>query len=348
MQVDTTAAALEGRTSFWTEGATLWLPPKGSTTAGEIDAVFNFILYASIILTALVSVAMVYFVWKYRRRSHADRPRDVQESKWLEISWIVVPTILVMIVFFWGFRAYVSTTIAPSTAYQIEVSAQQWSWAFTYPNGTQSFGEVIVPEDQPVQFIMSSQDVLHSFYVPAFRIKQDVLPNRFTSVWFEAPEQGVYEAVCTEYCGKDHSNMGVKIRVVGQDQFAEFLGGDGPFAPPKDLPPVEMGQKIYESRACASCHSLDGAPGVGPSWMGIWDAARPGSDEGKVDDAYIIQSILNPNAYMTPGFAGGMPSYEGQISEQEALAVAAYIRQINGAALPEDSVAPTGAEAAPQ
>jgi cytochrome c oxidase subunit 2 len=253
------------------------------------------------------------------------------------VSWIVVPTLLVLVVFFWGFRAYVSTHIPPPDAYQIEVNAQKWSWSFAYPNGTQTFGEIVVPEGQPIKLVMSSKDVLHSFYVPEFRIKHDVLPNRFTTVWFEAPRRGVYQVVCTEYCGTDHSNMGAKIRVVGRQEFNAFLRGEGPFAPPQDLPPAELGESLYTGRGCQACHSIDGSAGVGPSWLGAWGAPRPGSETGSVDDAYVIQSVLNPNAYMAPGFAGGMPAYEGQLDEDQIRAIAAYMRVLNGAGLPADT-----------
>lgn len=337
MQADTTALA--GRTAFWTGENGLWLPPQSSTTAHEIDGIFNFILITGSILTVLVAVAMTYFVWKYRRRSHADRPVDVHESKLLEVSWIVVPTLLVLIVFFWGFRAYVGTAIPPTDSYEIDVTAKKWAWSFEYPNGIQTFSEIVVPVNQPIKLVMSSQDVLHSFFVPEFRIKHDVIPNRATFVWFEAPQEGVYQVVCTEYCGTAHSNMGAKIRVVSRPAFYAFLrDGFLPGETPPPASPADTGERLYTQRNCNTCHSIDGAAGVGPSWQGSWGQPRPGSTSGVFDDAYVRESILAPQAYFAPGFAGGnMPSYEGQLDDAQIASLAAFMRQINGAATAADT-----------
>lgn len=343
LQTATDSVAAEGRQSFWTEGGSLWLPPQSSTTAPEIDWLFNFILYASTVLTLLVLAAMVYFVWTYRRKSHADRPVDVHESKWLEVSWIVVPTILVLFVFFVGFRAYVSTSIPPTDAITINVKAQKWSWTFEYQNGIQTFGEVYVPVGQPVRLEMTSQDVLHSFFVPEFRIKHDVLPNRFAYVWFEAPEEGVYQALCTEYCGTAHSNMGAKIRVVSREEYNTILRNGPPGA--EAAAPADLGEQLYTQRGCNACHSVDGTAGVGPSWLDVWNEPRPGSASGVVDDAYIAESILAPQAYLTPGFEqAAMPSYDGLLNEEQVEGIAAYIRVLSGAEREGDLTLSPGAD----
>lgn len=330
------------RTRFWEEGADLFLPPQGSTTAHEVDAVFWFITIVSAILLAFVTAAMWYFVQKYRRKSHADRTEIVHESKALELSWIVIPTILVLVVFFWGFRAYVATSIAPADAYNISVKGQKWFWTFEYPTGLVTQGEVVVPVGQPVRLTMTSQDVLHSFFVPEFRIKHDVVPNRYTYVWFESPREGTYQVVCTEYCGKDHSVMSAHVTVVSRTDFNEFLRGEGPHAERLgvgggNLPPAELGAQLYTQRACNSCHSIDGSAGTGPSWLGLWNQPRPGSGAGVVDDAYVHESILNPGEYLSPGFQNVMPSFQGILDERQVDALAAYIRQLNGAATAADT-----------
>lgn len=328
------AVAPEGRTEFWTEGGTMWLPPQSSTTAHVIDSAFYFILWSSTILTIGVAIGMGWLAWKYRRKSHAEHPRPVHESKWLEISWSVIPTILVMVVFFWGFRAYVDTSLAPSDAYEIRVNGQKWFWTFEYPNGMITQNEVVVPAGQPIKFVMSATDVLHSFFVPAFRIKHDVVPNRYTYVWFDAPEEGVYQVVCTEFCGTGHSNMGAKIRVVGRDAFYEYLasgGGGG-----EDIPPAEFGEELYTSRSCNTCHSIDGSSLVGPTWQGSWGAERPGSESGVVDDNYVRQSIVEPGAYITEGFPPSMPPYDF-LTDAEIRGLTAYIREINGVATAADT-----------
>jgi cytochrome c oxidase subunit 2 len=355
MQIDTTAAQAT-RQAFWSGDNGLWLPPQESTTAGEIDAIFNFILYASIILTILVTVAMVYFIWKYRRRSHADRPVDVHESRWLEVSWIVVPTLLVLVVFFWGFRAYVATSIPPTDAIEIKVTAQKWAWTFEYDNGIQGFGEIYVPAGRPVKLTMTSQDILHSFFVPEFRIKHDVIPNRYSFVWFEAPEEGVYTVVCTEYCGTGHSNMGAKIHVVSTQEYYTILRDGPPSGGP--VAPAALGERLYTQRNCVTCHSVDGSAGVGPSWLGIWNQPQPhaGTPPVVADEAYIVQSILQPQAHIVAGYENGnMPSYEGQLNEEQLAGLVAYIRLLNGAATaadttlgaPSDSTATAAGAAAP-
>ena len=340
------AASPLTRQSFWTEGGSLWLPPQESTTAHEIDAIFYFILYSSIILTLLVTAAMVYFVWKYRRKSHADRPVDVHESKWLELSWIVVPTLLVLVVFFWGFRAYVSTSIPPTDAITINVKAQKWAWSFAYQNGAAPIpNEIWVPVGTPVRLEMTSQDVLHSFFVPEFRIKHDVIPNRYSYVWFEAPREGTYQVVCTEYCGTAHSAMGARIHVVSRGEYYEILRNGPPGAGP--MAPVDLGEKVYTQYNCQTCHSIDGSAGVGPSWQGIWGQPRPGSEQGVVDDAYITQAIYAPQAYIVPGYENGnMPAYDGQLDETQVAGVAAYIRELSGAATEADTTVPSGDGAA--
>ena len=349
------AAAPEGRTEFWTDGGSLWLPPQSSTTAHIIDNAFYFILYASTILTIGVSFAMVVLAWKYRRKSHAEHPRPVHESKLLEMSWTIIPAILSMIVFFWGFRAYVDTSIAPSDAYEIRVVAQKWFWTFEYPNGMVVQNEVVVPAGQPVKFVMSARDVIHSFFVPAFRIKHDVLPNRYTYVWFNAPEEGVYQVVCTEYCGTGHSNMGAKIRVVGCDAFYEYLATGG--AGGEDLPPAEWGEQLYSNRNCNTCHTIDGSAGTGPTWLGTWGQTRAFADgtSAVMDDSYVLESLYNPGTQIVQGFQPQMPSYESLMSDRDVRAIAAYMRLINGVAtaadtslaLPEAAVDSTETETTP-
>lgn len=336
MQIDSTAN-IPTRQAFWSGSNGLWLPPQRSTTAHEIDALFNFILYTSVVLTILVTAAMVYFIWKYRRRSHTDRPQTVHESKWLEVSWIVVPTLLVLVVFFWGFRAYVGTSIPPSDAIEIKVTAQKWAWQFQYDNGQTGYGEIWVPAGQPVKLTMTSQDILHSFYVPEFRIKHDVLPNRYSFVWFEAPDEGTYQVVCTEYCGFGHSNMGALIHVVSTQEYYRILR-EGP--PGAVTSPAGLGEQLYSQRNCATCHSIDGSAGVGPSWKGIWMQPQTHVDGSSIvaDAEYIKQSILHPQAHIVAGFANGnMPSYEGQLDDTDIEGITAYIRQLSGAATAADT-----------
>ncbi|MEM8556389.1 MAG: cytochrome c oxidase subunit II, partial [Bacteroidota bacterium] len=192
-----------------------WLPEQASTTAHVIDAPFMFILITSTIMLIGVTAYLFYLPWKYRRRSASDVPYPVKENHLLELSWIVIPTILVFIVFFWGFKAHVDTVVAPTDAYEVNVQGKKWLWQFNYDHGKTTTNELYVPANRPVKLIMNSVDVLHSFYVPEFRIKHDVLPNRYSTVWFEAVRADTFQILCTEYCGTGHSVMGAKVIALG-------------------------------------------------------------------------------------------------------------------------------------
>lgn len=325
------------------------MPPQASTTAHEIDAIFYFVLWASVVIFVGVVFFMVYFAWKYRRRSSADRTPQVEPNKWLEISWVVIPTILVLVIFWWGMQAFISAGIPPANAYQINVYARTWAWDFEYPNGRFSTGELVVPVGQPIQLVMTSQDVIHSFYVPAFRVKKDAVPNRYTSLWFEVKEPGEYQVLCTEYCGTAHSEMYARIRAVSRQEFIEWLQADEDLTTP--LP--ELGEQLFRQQACNACHSIDGSPGPGPTWLGTWGEVRVMQDGERVvmDEDYFIESILQPNARITAGYAPIMPAYP-HLTERQLQALLAYMKYINGAwtdedALADPATAPDAADADP-
>ena len=321
-----------------------WLPPQSSTTAHEIDALFAFILWTSVVIMAGVTFYMVYYAWKYRRRSHADRPVHVEPSKWLEISWVVIPSLLVFVVFFWGFKAFVSAGIPPDNAYEIRVTGKKWLWEFEYPNGTTSVGDLYVPVGEPVELVMTSVDVLHSFFIPEFRVKHDAVPNRYSTIWFEVKEQGEYQVFCTEYCGTSHSEMYAKVIAVDRGTFNEWVlsgGSDSTMAL------NELGAQLYTQQACNTCHSIDGSAKVGPSWLGTWGQSRPFADGGSavMDEDYVHESILNPGAHIVQGYQGVMPAYPN-MTERQLAAITAYIKDINGAYTPEATV-PADSTAAP-
>jgi len=202
---------------------TVWLPEGASTIAADIDWLFYFVYWTSALIMLLVVGGMVYLAYKYRRRDASDAPRPVKESKLLEISWVVIPTILVLLVFTWGFQSYLKMNVAPPNAYEIQATAFSWGWSFDYPNGASAGNELHVPVDRPVKINMSSEDVLHSFFIPAFRVKQDVLPDRYSSVWFEANQEGEYHLFCSEYCGTQHSEMIATVFVKSQSDFNAWL-----------------------------------------------------------------------------------------------------------------------------
>lgn len=302
----------------------LWHPPSASTMAPAVDAIFNFVNYVSYVFFIGVLAAMVYFIVKYRRRSADDRPAPVVESKWLEISWIIVPTILVLVVFTWGFKVFVRLNVAPPDAYEIRVRGYQWNWQFTYPEGFTTSKNFTVPVNRPVRLLMDSQDVLHSFYIPAFRIKQDVLPNRYSAVWFEATQVGTYDLFCTEYCGTTHSGMIGKITVVDQDTYNAFVeaGGDVGGGTPE-----QKGRNLYANQGCAGCHSLDGSRLVGPSFKGLFGHDAQ-TDKGTVtvDENYLRESILQPSAQIVAGYPPAMPNNYSTLTADQVDNLIAFIK----------------------
>lgn len=303
-----------------------WLPEGASTLSAEIDSLFYFVTWASAILFAGVVGAMIYLAFRYRRRAAGEVPAPVEPSKVVEISWIVLPTILVLIVFNWGFKLFVEQGLAPPDAYEIQVRAAMWNWEFEYPDGTVTSGEVHVPVDRPVRMMMSSVDVLHSFFVPEFRVKQDVLPNRYSSVWFEATRADTFTVFCTEYCGTGHSAMLATLVSQSQGDFDEWLASAGV---DEDMPLPELGQQLYEQRQCIACHSLDGTPGIGPSFEGLDGSVRTMADGETVeaDENYIRQSILEPGAHIVEGFQNVMPPAYGSLSERELSGLIEFIKQ---------------------
>lgn len=305
---------------------TLWLPEQASTVAGDIDSLFYFVYWVSVVFFIGVVGAMTYFAVRYRRRSPHDRPEPVHESKLLEVAWIVVPTILVLIVFTWGFKSFMTLSVSPPGSYEITVRAQKWSWTFEYPNGVISAGELHVPVGRPVRLNMSSSDVLHSFFIPAFRVKQDIVPDRYSSIWFEATKQDTFQAYCTEYCGTQHSGMLAKVVVHSQDDFNTWLQESG-IDP--DASPAERGKIIFEQRACNSCHSVDGSRIVGPTMLGLFGSQRQFEDgtSATADENFIRESILDPMAKVAQGYPPAMAPVFGDLTAEDMDNLIAYIKE---------------------
>ncbi|MEX0662297.1 MAG: cytochrome c oxidase subunit II [Balneolaceae bacterium] len=304
------------------------LPPAKSTNAGEIDALFHFVNVTSVILLAGITIAIIYFSWKYRRRSENDVTPVITHNSKLEITWSVIPLILVLILFGWSFTSYTNVTTAPNDAYEIRVVAKSWLWEFHYDNGAVSVNELNVPVDRPVKLVMSSDDVIHSFYVPDYRVKADVLPNRYTSVWFEAMEIDDSVIFCTEYCGTQHSNMDAVVQVLSQPDFEEWLETGDQID--EDMPPAERGEALVSRQGCQACHSTDGSSLVGPSFQGLWNSERT-TESGETitaDENYIRESIIEPDANVVEGYDNVMPAYQGTISDRQIDDIIEYIKTL--------------------
>ena len=304
----------------------LFLPVQGSTHAPAVDSLFMFIVWLSIFFFVLIAGLIGVFVWRYRRKGPNDRVSSVHHNFALELAWSVIPLIIVVGIFFWGFKDYMTATVAPGEAMEINVQAEKWIWTFEYPNGMRNIGNLYVPQGKAVKLIMQSKDVLHSFYVPAFRIKMDVLPNRYTEQWFQANEAGIYQVQCTEYCGKGHSQMNAQIHVLTPAQYEDYLENGSPEE--RAMPLSELGRLLYTQVGCATCHSLDGSRGQGPSWKGIYGAEHKMADGRTfvVDENYIRTSILQPQAMIVAGYEGIMPTYQGLLRDRQILALIEFIK----------------------
>ncbi|MDG5765975.1 cytochrome c oxidase subunit II [Balneolales bacterium ANBcel1] len=304
------------------------LPPQRSTVAGDVDSLFTFINVAGFILFAGIMITILIFVIKYRRKSEDDVTPVITHNSILEVTWTVIPIILILIVFSWGFRGFLTLSSPPPNAYEINVTAASWLWEFRYPGGGTTVNEVFVPVDRPVKFIMRSDDVLHSLYVPDFRIKMDVLPNRYTTTWFQATETGQSILYCTEYCGTAHSDMLATVHVLSQDEFEEWL--ETGLEIDEDMPLAELGEATYTSAGCNACHSLDGTSRIGPSFLNLFGSDRELQDGSVVvaDEDYIRRSILDPQAEVTAGYPNNMPSYAGRLNERQIDGLIAFIKEL--------------------
>ena len=303
-------------------------PIAATDIAHSWDSLYAFLLIASFISCVLVIGGLIAFAMKYRRRSENDKTPYISHNTTLEFLWSFIPFVIFMVTFVWGWIVFYNLRKMPENGLEITVQAQKWDWSFIYKNGRRSAAEFYVPVDQPVKLIMTSKDVIHSFYVPAFRNKQDVVPGRYTTYWFKANAVGDYQVFCTEYCGDKHSAMLAKVHVVTREKFDEWLSND----PYKGLSQVEVGQKVYQAR-CTACHSLaEYKPGqVGPSWKGLFgrDEVMEGEQHVKVDENYLRESILQPNEKVVKGFPKGvMQSFAGQLSEEELMGVIEFIKTL--------------------
>jgi cytochrome c oxidase subunit 2 len=304
------------------------LPPQKSTIASDIDALFNFINLVSAVILIGIVIAMVYFVWKYKRKSDNDVTSLVDHNTTLEVTWSAIPLVLIVFVFMWGFNDFMKMRTTPGDAYEIHVTGKSWLWEYTYVNGGKVLNDLYVPAGRPIKLVMTSSDVLHSFYVPDYRIKQDVVPGRYTTVWFEVLEPGESQIFCTEYCGRSHSDMMGKVYALEQSEFDEWLKSSG--GRPEDVPLAEWGQKLYASSGCQACHSVDGSAIIGPSFKGSWESQRQFADgsTGVVDENYIRESIAYPNAKLVQGYQPVMPAYDGTFSDDDLSAIIEFIKSL--------------------
>lgn len=301
------------------------LPEALSTDAANVDALYMLVYYISVAFTVAVTGTMLFFVWKYRRRPGV-KAEPVTHNTTLEVTWTVLPIFFVAVLFHLGFKEYAHEALAGDNALEIGVRGQQWSWNFTYPNGKQDASEVTIPVNRPVKFVISSQDVIHSFYVPGARLKKDAVPGMYSSISFTPNTIGDMQVFCAEYCGKDHSGMLAKIHVVAEKEYEDFLKkGDRLDGESLDA----YGARLYKKNACYTCHTVDGSKGNGPTWKGIYghQATMMSGETLTVDDNYIKESILKPQAKIVSGFTNvQMPPFT--LNDEQISALIAYMKTL--------------------
>ena len=292
-----------------------------------VEHVFIYVAAISVALLALITFLMIYFVIRYRRSRHP-HPQDIRGSTWLEIVWTLIPTVLVMTMFYYGLTGFTTLREPPEGAMKVKVTARMWSWSFEYENGAKA--EILrVPVGKAILLLLTSQDVIHSFYIPAFKIKQDAVPGMENHLWFKATEVGTFEVLCAEYCGLQHAYMLTKVEVLQEEEFKKWYD-----AKEKEVKVTKVapgGPQLFAERGCKACHSIDGSPLIGPTLKGIFGknvVVIAGGKEQTVmtDEAYLRSSVLEPNAEIVKGYPSIMPMQ--QFSEVEVKALIDYVKQL--------------------
>lgn len=297
--------------------------PSAITTTQAVDAVFLYIFGIAVLMLAGITAAIIYFTVKYNRRRQPQPQPSPRYNILLETVWTVVPTLIVLTMFWYGWAGYTTLRNVPPGALEVKVTGRMWTWAFEYPNGKTS-GKLVVPVGRAIRLDITSADVLHSFYVPAFRIKMDAVPGMQTHAWFRAPAAGSYDAFCAEYCGVSHSAMITTVEALPEEEFDRW------YAAVEEEEKAE-GAAVLQKYGCTGCHSLDGSPSVGPTFQGLFGRQTTVVTAGKertitADEAYIERSILEPQADLVKGFPPVMPAFAGQVSEHEIEEIIEFLQ----------------------
>ncbi len=316
--------------------ALLDLPPQASTFAASVDLLHFFVIGTTMLGAAFVFLLALGFLVLNRRRT-VTTP-TVKASTASEMT--VIGGLLTIFLVFWivGASQYDRMMTPPPNAIPVYVTAKQWMWKFSYGDGRSSMDVLTVPVDRPIKLVITSRDVIHSFYVPAFRVKHDAVPGRYYTAWFQATTAGEYDIRCAEYCGVSHSRMLGKVRVLGPDDYRKWLESDppGPTGESRDL--AAVGVDVAARRGCLNCHTIDGQPHIGPTWAGLYGSTVR-LEDGRtvlVDDAYLTKSMMEPNADVVSGFKPVMPTYRGLLEEPEVAALVELIASIR-----DKPIAPT-------
>jgi cytochrome c oxidase subunit 2 len=302
------------------------MPEQASTVAHEVDALFFTLVGLSVFFAGLVFVLILVFAIRYHRRSEDEQPRPILGDIRLELTWSIIPAFLALGVFVWSTSLFFKLQTAPKDALEVFVVGKQWMWKLQHPSGKREINELHIPVNQKVRLTMTSEDVIHSFFVPAFRTKMDVLPGRYTSSWFEPTKVGSYHLFCAEYCGTEHSKMIGTVEVMAPTDYEAWIEGGV-----RGETMVEVGERLWQQYACHTCHKPNSG-GRGPVLNGLYGSTRKLKTGQAVvaDEAYLRESIVNPNAKMIVGYTQLMPTFAGQIGEEGILQLIAYIKSLEG------------------
>jgi cytochrome c oxidase subunit 2 len=308
-----------------------------SNISSSVDAALYFIVAISVVMLALVTFFMVYFAIRYSRKRHA-HAEEIEGNTFLEIAWTVIPTILVLFMFYAGYVGFKLMRTPPAESMLVKVTSRMWAWSFRYETGRVS-DELVLPVGEPVRLAMTSEDVLHSLSIPAFRVKEDNVPGQETTLWFIPNQTGTYDLFCTEYCGVGHSAMITKVRVLEEREFAQWLEAE-------HEEPAPEGLRLLRSKGCTGCHSIDGSRMVGPTFQGAYGSRRIVMTDGRereipVDEEYLTRSILSPKADIAKGYPPVMPGVE--LTEEEVQAVVEYLKSLARKAAEKEPAPPAPA-----
>ena len=315
-----------------------FIPDQASSVAPDVDLFFAFMVAVSGFFSVLIAGLIVYFGIRYRAGAMPKAPVHHDELELghvshssgaliLEIAWTVIPLGLAMVMFVWGTRLYFTLARPPADAVEMYAVGKQWMWKFQHPEGQREINELHVPVGQNIKITMSSEDVIHSLFVPAFRVKMDVVPGRYTTLWFRATKTGTFHLFCAEYCGTQHSGMIGAVHVMEPRDYEAWLSGG---AERSGMTLAQTGERLFTERACATCH-LPNGQGRGPSLLGVAGAPVKLANGGSVvaDETYLRESILTPAVKVTAGFEPVMPTFQGQLAEEQVVALIAYIKSLS-------------------
>lgn len=302
-----------------------FIPESASTVSGKVDALYFYLSGVTVFFTLLISGVLIFFVIKYRRRTPYEIPRPIAGSHKLETIWSVIPFIIAMSMFAWSAQIYFQNSRPPKNANEIYLVGKQWMWKIQHSTGQREINELHVPVGRKIKLIMTSEDTIHDFFIPAFRIKADVLPGRYTTQWFEATKPGTYHLFCAEYCGMNHSGMIGSVIVMQPPEFDNWLSGNS-----SQQAPAVAGQQLFQSLGCVSCHGANGEGGRGPSLAGLFGRRvfLTNNQTLTADESYLRESIENPQAKVVSGFGPIMPTFQGQVSPEQLIQIISFIKSL--------------------